>query len=162
MTIFEIVISVFLTLFAFSLGLNLSHGKSSPRLVIFDILLVIAIWISLFVASSNQEVLLIHFIALSFLAAFVFGLFRKSRQSANEIYAEGIIQGISVWQKIKMRWISFAGRLGGTQSRMILGLFYFFVFTPFGIISRVFSNPIQKKKVDDRSYWTIKDHGASN
>lgn len=56
-------------------------------------------------------------------------------------------------QKPFFYWMKFAHALGWLNVRIILGLLYYLVFTPFGLLLRLFGkNPIGFK-YDDNTYW---------
>ena len=42
-------------------------------------------------------------------------------------------------------WMRFAEALGWVNTRIILSLIFFLVFFPFGIIMRMFNDPMQRK-----------------
>ena len=50
-------------------------------------------------------------------------------------------------------WKSFARAMGGFQSRILLGLFYFLIVTPFGIGVRVFGDPLLLRRARRSSNW---------
>jgi hypothetical protein len=43
--------------------------------------------------------------------------------------------------------------MGGFQSRILLGLFYFLIVTPFGMGVRIFSDPLLLRQVRRLSNW---------
>src|SRR4029078_8057404 len=50
-------------------------------------------------------------------------------------------------------WMAFAYALGYVNSRIILTLFYFLVFVPYGVISRLVGrDPLQLRQVDLEAY----------
>ena len=50
-------------------------------------------------------------------------------------------------------WKSFARAMGEFQSRILLGLFYFFIVTPFGVAVRIFGDPLHFRRVEGSSNW---------
>ena len=42
-------------------------------------------------------------------------------------------------------WMRFAGVLGWINTRIILGLVFFLMFFPFGLIMRLFNDPMRRK-----------------
>ena len=50
-------------------------------------------------------------------------------------------------------WKGFARVTGGFQSRILLGLFYFSVVAPFGILVRIFGDPLGFRRRDVSSNW---------
>jgi len=55
------------------------------------------------------------------------------------------------------RWTDFAGRMGEVQGRLLMGFFYFLVVTPFGLIARLFTDPLAIKKSPPQSNWHAKE-----
>jgi hypothetical protein len=51
------------------------------------------------------------------------------------------------------RLLIITGVIGDVQGRIIALLFYFTVLIPFGIGSRLFSDPLQRKAVSGSSHW---------
>jgi hypothetical protein len=43
--------------------------------------------------------------------------------------------------------------MGGFQSRLLLGLFYFFIVTPFGLGVKAFSDPLLLRRTRKLSNW---------
>jgi hypothetical protein len=56
-------------------------------------------------------------------------------------------------QQLWESWKSFATAMGGFQSRLLLGLFYFFVVTPFGAAVRIFGDPLHLSRAEGSSNW---------
>jgi len=59
------------------------------------------------------------------------------------------------------QWKSFARAMGEFQSRILLGVVYFFVVAPFGIITRIFKDPLLLKRKGSGSNWSPGDHPTS-
>ena len=50
------------------------------------------------------------------------------------------------------RWMKIAGVIGDFQSRVVLSLFYFVIVLPFGLVVRVFGDPLRINRNRD-SGW---------
>ena len=50
-------------------------------------------------------------------------------------------------------WKSFGRVMGGFQSRILLGLFYFFIVTPFGVAARILGDPLHLGRSERSSNW---------
>ena len=50
-------------------------------------------------------------------------------------------------------WKGLAIEMGSYQSRILLAFFYFLVVTPFGILVRLFSDPLKTKSLARLSFW---------
>jgi hypothetical protein len=59
-----------------------------------------------------------------------------------------------IWQ----RWVKVSKKLGDFQARLLLSLFYLVIVCPFGLILRVFADPLGLKKVPPD--WTSKPGAA--
>lgn len=46
---------------------------------------------------------------------------------------------------VYMGWMRFAGILGWINTRIILGLIFFLMFLPFGLVMRLFNDPMRRK-----------------
>ena len=57
-----------------------------------------------------------------------------------------------IWES----WKSFAKAMGNFQSRILLGLFYFLVVTPFGVGVRFLSDPLHLRRPTNSSNWIPK------
>lgn len=57
------------------------------------------------------------------------------------------------WRSIWEGWKSYATRMGNYQGRMMLAVVYFAVITPWGLIVRFFSDPLQVRSSSTASFW---------
>jgi hypothetical protein len=55
----------------------------------------------------------------------------------------------------------FGHVMGGVQSRILLGLLYFFLVTPFGLAVKTFSDPLFLRRSERLSNWISKDDPTS-
>jgi len=51
------------------------------------------------------------------------------------------------------RWLTLAKKIGNFQSRVILTVFYFLIVTPFGLLVRIFSDPLHSKSGPGQTRW---------
>ena len=58
-------------------------------------------------------------------------------------------------------WKSFARVMGGFQSRLLMGLFYFFIVMPFGVAVRIFGDPLHLRRVERSSNWTPRNDATN-
>ncbi|MBN1231856.1 MAG: hypothetical protein JXA60_00690 [Candidatus Coatesbacteria bacterium] len=58
-----------------------------------------------------------------------------------------------ILQKPFYYWMKFAHALGWLNARIILGLLYYLVFTPFGLLLRLFGKNTLSFKNEDNTYW---------
>ena len=54
-------------------------------------------------------------------------------------------------------WMRFAAALGHVNSRVLLTLMYYLVFTPYGLVSRLAGrDPLRRRAARGESYWTTR------
>ena len=58
-------------------------------------------------------------------------------------------------------WKSFVRVMGGFQSRLLMGLFYFFIVMPFGVGVRILGDPLHLRRAERSSNW-IPRNDATN
>ena len=58
-----------------------------------------------------------------------------------------------VLKRLWENWKSFSRDMGNFQSRILLGLFYFSVLAPFGLVLRVFGDPLHLHRPEGSSNW---------
>ncbi len=51
-------------------------------------------------------------------------------------------------------WMRLATLLGWVNSRILLSLMFYGVFAPYGLVSRLFRNPLDRRAARRESYWT--------
>lgn len=59
---------------------------------------------------------------------------------------------MSIWRKIWEGWKRVGGFIGDVIGRLILTLFYFSLVLPFGLIMRLFGDPLQLKSATPPSW----------
>jgi hypothetical protein len=59
-------------------------------------------------------------------------------------------------QELWKKWKALAVKIGNFQGRLILTLFYFIFVTPFGLVVRLSSDPLQMKHSSGSSFWRPK------
>ena len=95
-------------------------------------------------------------------------LFYKERESYELIILLGIASiGLGLVMPIILKpfysvWMYFAVVLGWFMTRLILGLLFFVVVSPIGLISRLFGKEFLDLKTSslNRSYWNYKDNDS--
>jgi hypothetical protein len=58
-----------------------------------------------------------------------------------------------VLKQLWNKWKTFAQALADVQARVLLTLVYFIIVAPFGLLVRLFSDPLVIKHVPHRSMW---------
>ena len=60
-----------------------------------------------------------------------------------------------VARRFHILWMALAMALGYVNSRILLGLMFYGIFTPYGIISRFLGrDPLRRRGANGESYWT--------
>lgn len=144
---------VLLTLVGYSGGAVLAGRRKVVTPTLFDLGMVVALWtVALSIHNSLGHWLAIlvwvvtGLIVGGALAALRRGRYPDSRPSARPAVASPLRR---VWEG----WKAFATAMGNFQSRMWLALFYFVVITPFGVLARLFSDPLRIRPSDSALAW---------
>lgn len=58
-------------------------------------------------------------------------------------------------------WKRFALEMGNYQGRVLMALFYFAIVTPFAVLLRIFSDPLNVRDVPDQSSWMPRSDGGT-
>lgn len=61
-------------------------------------------------------------------------------------------------------WVKFGNVVGKINSFIIIGVLFFIIFTPFGVIMRLLGKDLLSKKIDksSSSYWVTRDGQPSS
>ena len=101
-------------------------------------------------------------LVIGILAAFLFWKLKPSAIYFSSISGILILSGLlfpKLLKPIYIGWMSFATVLGFVMTRVIMTLLYVFVFTPVGIVIRLFGKDPLNQKLDHqaKSYWKNRD-----
>ena len=68
-----------------------------------------------------------------------------------------------VLRPIHASWMKVAHVLGWVNTRLLLGLFFYLVLTPVGLVIRLFGKDLIQQKIDRsrKSYWVKRETGAT-
>ena len=108
-------------------------------------------------------------ILIGFILLIIAGiLFYKERESYELIILLGILFiGLGLGMPIILKpfylvWMNFAVVLGWLMTRLILGLLFYIVVSPIGLISRLFGKEFLELKniLFNRSYWNYKGNDS--
>jgi len=56
-------------------------------------------------------------------------------------------------------WKEIAEYIGDFQARLLLTIFYFTIAVPFGLLVRLFSDPLQTRVLPEETAWLRRDTG---
>ena len=63
----------------------------------------------------------------------------------------------AVARRFHVLWMTLAAALGYVNSRVLLTLMFYAVFTPYGFVSRLFGrDPLRRRGARDDTYWTTR------
>ena len=81
---------------------------------------------------------------------------------AGLLFLAGALVGIPLLRPIYRGWMTFAFVLGWINARVLLGLFFYLVLTPVGLILRISGKDLLDEKIDRSapSYWIRRERRA--
>lgn len=157
MGFWELVFSLVLVPAGYSAGtVAVARGKNTET-SIGDALIVAILWLLIFGVNAILllEMRILFIFGAATLVGLSFGALRRKSQSDVAMGETNETQA-GVWRQIKGNWSQFATRLGNFQGRLLLILFYFVIVLPFGLLVRLFRDPLRKKTGSDTTFWTEK------
>ena len=155
-----------LTLAGFSTGSTIKSRKDvelKPQII--DLILVLIIWggaisMRIFLGLNKWLLILIWIII-----GFVIG---KISSSLNELpnKSQKNEQLINTPRnpivKLRLQWKQMSKQMVSFQSRILISLFYFLIFSPFALAVRIFSDPLKIKRYNPKSHWLPKKEMPSD
>jgi len=104
----------------------------------------------------NKWILILIWVVLSVAIGVIALLFRKlpKEKGSNNKELEEVQK--NPIKKLWHTWKNFSKRMGSFQSRIILSLFYFIFVSPFAIALKTFSDSLNIKHQNTKSYWLPK------
>ena len=131
--------------------------RAGRRKVVTPTLVDLGVTVVLWAAALSTRNLLGHWLAVlvwvtvglavgGVLISLRQGRYPDSRSSARPAAANSLSRA---WEG----WKAFTTAMGNFQSRVWLALFYFVVITPFGVLARLFSDPLRIRPSDSALVW---------
>lgn len=164
------ILLMLLTMVSYSSGITLAAKRREYSPGIIDLIIVFLLWLVVFGVRSQvpRLLLVLIIIGLGVLVGAILGTVRLSKEDRAKIMPKSELPehardsldtaASDRWYgRVWLRWNDFAGRMGNVQGRMLMGFFYFLIVTPFGLISRLFSDPLSMKKTPEESNWETKE-----
>ncbi len=155
---------ILLSLAGYSAGVSkASHGRAATPFLTDLIAGALLVFAAVFLRSFLGKWLTIPVsFCVGFLSAYLKTCLIKNRypeihNDFNDYCDSGSVSG-RIWN----RWKYFARQMGNFQSRMILGFFYFLIVTPFAVVLKIFSNPLQFRSFNNKPDWLKKDPSEDN
>ncbi len=77
------------------------------------------------------------------------------------------LSGVAAYPVLKplyIGWMTFAFALGWVNTRLLLGIFFYIILTPIGLILRLTGKDLLDKRIDRKapSYWKKRDRTATD
>ena len=144
---------IIFTMLGYSVGRILPGKKYHVLVELYDGGILIALWISAILLNySNKWVSIFIWFACALLIGAVLTLALRSKLSPATITKTNK-ENMNFFKKIWGIWSAFSLRMGNFQGRLILLLFYFSIFAPFGIIYKLFRDPLHLRSSSEKSLW---------
>jgi hypothetical protein len=140
---------VLLTMVGYTSGAAAVAGKRQPVPFLIDLPVLGVLWATAFLLLSGLG----HWqrIGIAFAAAFAVSVFvtllrRSSLPPAPKASPGSRPKTPDSRRSLLDGWKAFSHRMGNYQGRLILAFFYFIVALPFGLLVRLFSDPLALRK----------------
>ncbi|NIM94599.1 MAG: hypothetical protein GTO18_12940 [Anaerolineales bacterium] len=159
MEVLSVIALLLLIMVGYSSGATLAAGRgrtASPTLLDLGILVVLWTIALLSRPALGRWGSIILWVALALLISTLLTRIRlgprPSAESVPTVKASG-----PWWRRVWERWKVFAAEMGNYQGRILLAAFYFIVLTPWGIMVRIFSDPLQTRSTSSTSHWSERE-----
>jgi hypothetical protein len=149
----DLIALVLLTLVGYSSGaiIGSRNHLATPKPV--DLVLIVMLWIgALF---SRTIIGKWATVGIWVAAAVVLAAMRTFMRRGQLPLAgsKDLLSGGDLLKRTWDGWKRFAQQMGNFQGRVLLAMFYFIVVTPFGLLVRLFSDPLRIKQTERTSFW---------
>lgn len=145
---------VLLTMVGYSIGRVLPGKKFKIAAELYDGSIIVILWVGALVSSfAGKSFSLLLWFGMGVVIGSLITLIVRPTLPPAEINTPIEKKKKNQLQKLWVEWKSFAFRMGNFQGRLILLLFYFTILAPFGIINRLFRDPLYLRKPTGDSFW---------
>lgn len=146
---------ILLTLVGYSIGAVLGAKDRSPAQQLLDLAVVVVLWVSAIFSRSalGKWTAIGVWLVAGGLVSFVLSSARRHKMPSKAKKAAVPGQEGTLLRRLWEGWKGFATEMGNYQGRMLLAFFYFLVVTPFGVLVRLFSDPLRMRSPTDLSFW---------
>ena len=148
---------VLLCLVGYSSGSVLAGRGKKLVPTLGDLLVIVILWISALMAREylGRWLAILAWLLVGVLVGAVLVALRRSRlasASRNEVNTPSV-DGENLFRRVWRKWTAFAAEMGNYQGRVMLAFFYFVVVSPFGLLMRLFSDPLRMRRSQRVSFW---------
>jgi hypothetical protein len=146
---------VLLTLAGYSMGAVLGSRDKSATPQPLDLGVIVMLWIAALAsrASLGRWAAIGLWLIAAGLVSFGLTSLRRNKMPARATRATISIREGGSLKGIWESWKGFAREMGNYQSRILLTFFYFVAVAPFGLLVRLFGDPLQTKLSTGSSFW---------
>lgn len=144
---------IMLTLVGYAAGGALAARARHPQPLLLDLLLLISLWTAalLLRPTLGRWPSLLVWLLVGLGLSMVLGRLRPL--SAPQGTLDPLPDVDSPWRNLWRRWQRFALEMGQFQGRLTMAFLYFLVVSPFGLISRLFTDPLHTRQPAQDSAW---------
>lgn len=137
----------------YSIGRVLPGKKRQVTAELFDGVAIVTLWVLALTTHFTEDILsYLQWIGVGIIVGTLITLFIRSSLTPAVISTPDL-SGKKFFGKIWETWKAFAFRMGNFQGRLILLIFYFTIFAPFGIINTLFRDALNLKNTSGTSFW---------
>lgn len=159
MELLSIIVLLLLSLFGYSAGavIGASGKRISPKP--FNLISILLIWTLAILtrASLGKWFAILVWLGIGLLTGLLITRLQKRKSYLTESHGAAIDERLALetnpWRRIWLRWTRFSSKAGDYQSRVILAFLYFTVVLPFGLVMRLFSDPLNTRVAPADSMW---------
>jgi hypothetical protein len=146
---------VLLTLVGYSMGAVIGAKDRLPAPQWLDLAVVVVLWVSAIFSRSalGKWIAIGVWLVAGGLVSFVLSSARRNKMPSKTKKAAIPGQEGKLFRRLWEDWKGFATEMGNYQSRMLLAFFYFLIITPFGVLVRLFGDPLRTRFSTNLSFW---------
>ena len=156
MSILSTLALIALSLVGYSAGATLAGRGQKLSPTLFDLGAVFGIWTTavLLRGDVGRWLSILVWLLVAGLVSAGFTVLRGGRRAKAEARrtSVGTLQ-MSTFRRAWRTWKTFAIEMGNYQGRVLMAFFYFAVVTPFGLVLRLFGDPLNIRTVPEQSSW---------
>jgi hypothetical protein len=147
MNLATIIALILFTMMGYSIGRNLFTNKYKILPIVLELPLILLIWLgAIFIPLTLRNGWKIAlWVVIALIIGFIFTRIapkKEDKPKYKSITLETETQKPNLWEQ----WKKFAAKMGDFQGRLMLMWFYFIIITPFGVLVRLFSDPLSLKQ----------------
>ena len=153
---------IMVSLVGYSAGATLAGRGRVTSPTLFDLGTLLAVWTAAILLRDDVGrwlSILVWLLAAALLSA-GFTSLRRAHVPKKPLPWTGLpLQSTGPFGRAWETWKRFAHEMGNYQGRVLMALFYFAIVTPFAVLLRIFSDPLNVRDVPDRSSWMPRSDG---